>query len=138
MTLTDIEKLKLEIGLIGDASSLLSDSEIQYFLDSNKTFKSACLSTAKTVLFILSQYLHEKTASELEIWGNTWYENYKDALRMYVSNPAFNSASLYAAVWAGGLSKSEIENYKNDPDLQRIVIEKGIPTDSFCVDCQNV
>lgn len=135
MSLTDVEKVKLEIGLIGDASTLLNDTEIQYFIDSNKTFKSACLSTAKTVMFMLSQFLHEKTAGELEIWGNTWCENYKDALKMYISNPSFNSDRLYAAVWAGGLSKSEIESYNNDPDLQRIIIEKGIPTDSPISSC---
>ena len=56
MALTDVQKIRLECGLVNEAESLLSDDEIQYFLTkNNNSIKKASLDAAKTVLFILSQ-----------------------------------------------------------------------------------
>ena len=65
MTLTDVEKVRLEIGLSGQAADILSDAEIQYFLDKNNySVKKASLDAAKTVLFILAQLVHERSGSD--------------------------------------------------------------------------
>ena len=61
MALTNIEKLKLELGLVNEASNILSDEEIAYFLEkNNNSIRKAALDAAKTVLFVLSQLVHER------------------------------------------------------------------------------
>ncbi len=90
MALTDIQKIRLECGLVNEAESLLSDDEIQYFLTkNNNSIKKASLDAAKTVLFILSQQVHERS-DYLEIWGHTWFENYMKALKLYITNPNYS------------------------------------------------
>ena len=39
MALTDVQKIRLECGLVNEAESLLSDDEIQYFLTKNIPIK---------------------------------------------------------------------------------------------------
>ena len=86
--LTDIEKIKTELGLLGEAESLLTDAEIQYFLDKNNgSIKKASLDVAKTVLFVLSQQVHERSGVELELYNNQWFENYLKAIKLYLSDP---------------------------------------------------
>ena len=48
MTLTSIQQIRLEIALIGEAEYLLSDEELQYFLDKhNGSIRRAAIDVAK-------------------------------------------------------------------------------------------
>lgn len=130
MALTSIQKLKLEIGLTGEADTLLTDDEITYFLDKNtNSIKRASLDAAKTVLFMLSQQLHERSGNELEIWGHTWFENYMAALKLYINNPNFNIAIEQAKAYAGGISVTDIVANVVNPDNLVVSVDIGIPTE---------
>lgn len=112
--MTPIEEIKLEIGLNGDTSFLISDEEIQYFLDKHDgNKKRASLDVAKTLLFVLSRYTHERSGNELEIWNNQWFEQYMQALKLYISNPSFSLAVSAAMPYAGGISKSDMAGNDN-------------------------
>ena len=68
MALTDIQKLRLEIGLKGQAEELMLDDELQYFLDENgNNVKRAAIATAGALLFQLSAYLNERVGTELSL-----------------------------------------------------------------------
>ena len=135
MSLTDIQKLKLDVGLIGEASDILSDEELTYFLEkNNNSIRKAGLDVAKTVLFVLSQLVHERSGSELEIWGHTWFENYMKTLRMYLNDPNYSIALENAKAYAGGISVSDIRNNINNPD--NFVVDVDSPyysTDPFAL-----
>lgn len=136
--LTDIEKIKLELGLLGEAESLLSDAEIQYFLDKNNgSIKKASLDVAKTVLFILAQYLHERSGTELEIWGHTWFENYKSALELYIKDPTYALAISNAKAYAGGISITDIRKNVENPDNLNLSVDIGIPMDGEAINSTN-
>ena len=127
--MTPIEEVRLEIGLLGQAYQLLSDEEIQYFLNKNNgNIRRASSSAGKTVLFILSQLVHTK-ASELESWDNDWFNNYYKTLQMYLNDPNFSFAINGAMPYAGGISvadiRANIENYDN----LVVDVDAGIPTD---------
>ena len=127
--MTPIEEVRLEIGLIGQAYQLLSDEEIQYFLNKNNgNIRRASSSAGKTVLFILSQLVHTK-ASELESWDHDWFNNYYKTLQMYLNDPNFSFAINGAMPYAGGISvadiRANIENYDN----LVVDVDAGIPTD---------
>ena len=138
MALTDVEKLKLEIGLSSQAADILSDAEIQYFLDkNNNSVKRASLDAAKTVLFILAQLVHERSGSELEIWNHAWFENYMKVLQLYITNPNFSIALEQAKVYAGGISVTDIRNNVENSDNFTVQVDVGIPKDYDAINNTN-
>jgi len=137
MTFTPVQQLRLEIALIGEAESLLSDEEVQYFLDKNNgSVKRASLDAAKTVLFILSQFTHERVDS-LEIWNHTWFENYMKSLQLYLNNPNFSINIDSAKAYAGGISKTDIRSNVDNLDNFTVVTDVGIPKDYDAVNSTN-
>lgn len=137
MALTDIQKIRLECGLVNEAESLLSDDEIQYFLTkNNNSIKKASLDAAKTVLFILSQQIHERS-DYLEIWGHTWFENYMKALKLYITNPNYSITVESAQFYAGGISKSDIRSNIDNADNFTVASDIGIPKDYSAVNSKN-
>ena len=138
MSLTDIQKLKLEVGLIAEASDILSDEELTYFLEkNNNSIRKAGLDAAKTVLFVLSQLVHERSGSELEIWGHTWFENYMKTLQMYINDPNYSIALESAKAYAGGISVSDIRNNINNPDNLALDVDISIPKDGVAITSTN-
>lgn len=137
MTFTPVQQLRLEIALIGEAETLLSDEEVQYFLDKyNGSVKRASLDAAKTVLFILSQFTHERS-DMLEIWNHTWFENYMKVLQLYITNPNFSIALEQAKVYAGGISVTDIRNNVENSDNFTIQVDVGIPKDYDAINSTN-
>ena len=138
MAFTDVTAIRLEIGLVSEAADVLSDEELQYFLDKhNGSVKRASLDAAKTVLFILSQLVHERTASDLEIWNHTWFENYMKSLQLYLNNPNFSIAIDSAKAYAGGISKKDIRSNIDKEDNFTVITDVGIPKDYTAVNSTN-
>lgn len=138
MPLTDIQKLKLEVGLMAEASNILSDGELTYFLNkNNNSIRKAGLDAAKTVLFILSQLIHERSGSELEVWGHTWFENYMKTLQMYLNDPNYSIALENAKAYAGGISKTDIRNNIDNLDNLPLDVDIGIPKDCVAITSTN-
>lgn len=138
MALTEIQKLKLEIGLTGDAADLLTDDEITYFIEKNSnSIKRASLDAAKTVLFMLSQQLHERSGTELEIWGHTWFENYLQTLKLYINNPNYNIGVEQAKAYAGGVSIADIQSNVSNTDNLTVNVDIGIPNEGEAVNSPN-
>ena len=138
MALTDIDKVKIEIGLVAQAADLLSDVELQYFLDKNHgSVKKAALDAAKTVLFMLSQLVHERCGNELEVWNHTWFENYMKSLQLYLSNPAYSLAIDSAKAYAGGISVTDIRNNIDNSDNYVLDVDVGIPKDGEAINSTN-
>ena len=137
MTLNPIQQIRLEIALIGDAENLLSEEELQYFLDKhNGSVRRASLDAAKTVLFILSTRVHEKIEM-LEIWGHTWFENYMKTLQMYINDPNYSIALESAKAYAGGISVSDIRSNINNPDNLAVDVDISIPKDGVAITSTN-
>lgn len=131
MALTLVEQLRLEIGLNSIEDVILTEAELEYFLEKhNLNVRKAALDAAKTVLFILSSRLHERSGTELEIWGHTWFENYMQTLKLYINNPNFSIALEQAKAYAGGISVSDIQANLANPDVQAVNVDKGIPTET--------
>lgn len=135
--MTSIEEVRLEIGLIGQAYQLLTDEEIQYFLNKNNgNIRRASSSAGKTVLFILSQLVHTK-ASELESWDHDWYNNYYKSLKLYLSDPNYSIALSGASPYAGGISVTDIRENVNNSDNFVVNVDVGIPTDGDAINTTN-
>ena len=137
MALTPVSEIKLNLGLVGNAADILTDDELQYFLDKyNGSVKKASLDVAKTVLFILAQFTHEKN-DVLEVWNHTWFENYMKSLQLYLSNPAYSLAIDSAKAYAGGISITDIRDNINNADNYVLDVDVGIPKDGAAINSTN-
>lgn len=133
-TLTAVEQVKILVGLKYLEIPLIEDVDIEYFLELSKgNVVNAAKRTANAVLFTLSQYLHEKSGLELEIWGHTWFENYKAALEMFLKDQHYNVALNLSkgGVYAGGISVEDILTNINDEDIYNPATPRGVPTDDL-------
>lgn len=129
MPLTPVEQVKLEIGLNGLPVPILTDDEIQYFLDKNNgSVRRAALDAAKTVLFILSRYVRERTG-EIEVYGEQYFRSYMDALNLYIKDPNYSIAIASAKPYAGGISRADAIANATNPDTIPVVVEKALPQD---------
>ena len=133
----NVSIVRLEVGLVGEAYGLLSDEEISYYLTKNSNnIRRTSLDCAKTVLFILSQRVHER-ADVLEIWGHDWFNNYYKSLKLYISDPNFSFAINGAVPYAGGISVSDIRENINNADNFVVNVDIGIPTDGDAINTTN-
>lgn len=135
--LSNIDKVRLTIGLRGQAEDLMTDDDILYFLEKNRenVFK-ASLDCAISVKFQLAQILHEKTSADLEIWGHTWFDNYAKALESFINNPNSAFGINQIRIYAGGINVEDIRN-NFTVSTYPVVVDNGIPKDGIAVNSNN-
>jgi hypothetical protein len=115
-SLTD--RLRLEVGDTDIYDELLSDDIYQYILDTTGDSSTGNL-TAPSIIQALkylvakfSNHVQEK-AGDLSIWDDR-AEQYQDMLDKYLKDPRYGLAT--GKGFAGGISKSDIEANRNNPD----------------------
>lgn len=134
MALTEIEMVRLEIGC---DVTLMSDSEIEYFLTKNQnSIPRTSQDVARALLFQLAQLTRYK-AAELEDYQSDYFKNYMAALKLYLSDANYNIALKSSLPYAGGISRSDIQANLDTIDNNVVAIEKGIPTDYEGVNVNN-
>lgn len=134
MALTEIEAIRLEIGV---PVELMSDSELQYFLDNNSgNVKRASLDVARALLFRLAQFVRQRT-SEIEQYASDYFKNYMEALKLYISDPNLNSKIQFAMPYAGGVSRSDVRENIATFDNLSAEADKAFPTDGEAAALRN-
>lgn len=117
MALTNIQKVRLEIGDTDVALPILSDEEYQYMLDKNSnSIKRASIDSAKTILFKLSINANDQSVDIFSIKGKASADSYRDALKLYIKNPELNGLFDNITSYFGGISKTDIQNVINNED----------------------
>lgn len=136
MAFTDIEIVRLEIADNDPAMPILTDEEIQYFIDKNEgTLRKAILECARCILFRLSSSTFEKV-DVLEVRGGDYFNQYKQALEMLIKDPEFGSVGK-AMIYAGGISISDIQKNIDSPDVNYVKVEKSIPVENIAYNVNN-
>lgn len=96
---------------------ILSDAEYGYFIDKNNgSIARASLDAAKTILFKLSIESTDEVVSVLSLKGSKAAEQYRLALELYVKSPSLNPLYQNANIWAGNVSRSEMQANNNTCD----------------------
>lgn len=136
MAFTDIQKVRLEIGDSDPVFQILSDEEVQYFLDKNEnSIRKTSLDAAKSILFRIASLTFERV-DVIEYRGSDYFEQYKEALVMYIKNPEFGSVS-YAMGFAGGISLTDIQSNILNPDNNTVKVDKSVPVDYTAYNVNN-
>lgn len=128
MALTDIQKVRLEIQDNTPGLYILSDDEIEYFLEkNNNSVIRASIDAARAVLFNLSQRTDE-TVDIFSIRGGKAAEQYRLALELYLRDPTLNPVLRNVGGYVGGVSKSDMESNDANPDNNTVKTPYSCPS----------
>ena len=115
MALSDIEKLRIEIGDTDVSFPILDDSSYQYFLDKhNNNLGRASIDAARAILFQLST-MNSETVSIFSV-KNTSAEAYRQALLLYIKDQTLNPIYQTLKGYFGGVSLSDMEANNSNAD----------------------
>lgn len=133
MALTEIQKVRLEIGDTDVALPILSDEEYEYLLSKNSnSIRKTSLDAAKTILFKLSINSSDQVVDIFSIKGNAAANAYKEALRLYIKNPDLNGIFDSITSYFGGISNADIQSVIDNTDNNLIILPseetKDFPT----------
>ena len=129
-----VKALRIELGDTSLDLPIMSDEEYRYFLDKNDwSIRRAALDAAKSMLMKLSLRTDE-TVDIFSVKGSSAAKQYMASLQMYIKNPDLNPIYQNAMPYAGGISKTDMEN--NDSNLDNNIIVP--PTSSFGIPPKDV
>lgn len=115
-----IDRIRLNVGDIWDDMEYLTDADYQYFLDAaDGNERRATMDAVRAILFKLTRMTRERTG-DIEVYGGDWFNNYMKALQLILKDP--NISISLAVPYAGGISKSDMQANRCDPDNFRIGI----------------
>lgn len=115
-----VDRIRLNVGDIWDDIEYLTDADYQYFLDAaNGNENRATMDAVRAILFKLTRMTRERTG-DIEVYGGDWFSNYMKALQLILKDP--NIAISLAVPYAGGISRSDMQANRCDPDNFRIGI----------------
>lgn len=115
MALSDIDKVRLEVGDTEPGFPFLDDSSYEYFLEkNNNSIPRASIDAAKAILFQLST----RSGESVDIFSikNTSAEAYRQALLLFIRDPSLNPLYSNLKAWFGGVSISEMQENNANPD----------------------
>ena len=118
--LSDIEKIRVEIGDTEVGFPLLNDATYEYYLTKhNDNIARASIDAAKAILFQLST----RNSETVDVFSvkNTSAESYRQALMLFIKDPNLNPLYQNLQGWVGGVSKSEMA--KNNASLDNNFVQ---------------
>ena len=107
MALTDIQKLRLEVGDVDVSFPILDDTSYEYFLEKHSNnLNRAGLDAARAILFQLST----RNSETVDVFSvkNTSAESYRQALLLYIKDPTLNPLYQNLKGYVGGVSISDM------------------------------
>jgi hypothetical protein len=115
-----IDRIRLNVGDIWDDMEYLTDADYQYFLDAaDGNERRATMDAVRAILFKLTRMTRERTG-DIEVYGGDWFSNYMKALQLILKDP--NISISLAVPYAGGISRSDMQANRSDPDNFQIGI----------------
>ena len=120
MSLTDIQKVRLEVGDTDISFPFLDDSAYEYYLEKNEgNVARASIEAARAILMQLST----RNSETVDIFSikNTSAEAYRQALLLYINNQTLNPLNKDLTMYVGGISKSDMLKNDLNPDNNRVI-----------------
>lgn len=137
-----VDRIRLNVGDIWDDIEYLTDADYQYFLDAaGGNENRATMDAVRAILFKLTRMTRERTG-DIEVYGGDWFSNYMKALQLILKDP--NIAISVAVPYAGGISRSDMQANRCNPDNFRIGIgmykieQRNAILSDNCGDCNGL
>lgn len=133
MSSQNVLKLRYELG-DSDELPILSDAEYSYYLSKHENnIRRSMIDAAKAILFKLSMR-GDETVDIFSLKGSKAAEQYRQALQLFIKNPEFNPALTMAEAYAGGISKSDMQENIDEEDNNAVLSpleQKDLPDSYF-------
>lgn len=127
MALNLIQIIRLNIQDTVAGLYILSDAEIEYFLQKNENnINRTSLDCARVVLLNLSMR-GDHTTDILSIKGSKAAESYRLALQMFLRDPNMNPVLTNCQGYAGGISISDMQSNVDNTDNNYARTPEDIP-----------
>lgn len=122
-----VKAIRIELGDTSPEFPIMSDEEIRYFLDKHDwSIRRASIDVAKSMLLKLSMRTDE-SVDIFSVKGSAAAKQFMQALQMYITNPDLNPIYQNAMPYAGGISKSDMEQNNMNLDNNFIVPPTSSP-----------
>jgi len=121
------DRVRLIVGDTATEFEYLADETYEYLLDKysdNET--TAAMEAARYILGSLAKYSRQRTG-DIEVYGAEMFKNYRDFLIELLRNPQMLLSR--AAIYAGGISKRDMELNDANPDNVSPTFYKGFSED---------
>lgn len=122
-----VDRVRLIVGDTNAQYEYLSDETYTYLLDKysgNET--TSAMEAARYILGSLAKYSRQRTG-DIEVYGAEMFKNYRDFLIELLRNPQMLLSR--ASIYAGGISKSDMELNDSNPDNVSPTFYKGFSED---------
>ena len=142
MALTPIQIIRLTVQDSTPGLYIISDDEIQYFLDKNEgNLNRTSLDCARVILMNLSMRSN-CTVDVLSLSSSKVAQEYRQSLQMFLRDPSMNPVLTNCQGYAGGISVSDMQanvdnadnNYAHTPDnlsVKPVLYPSSYPSDYF-------
>lgn len=121
MALTPIQIIRLTVQDSTPGLYIISDDEIQYFLDKNENnINRTALECARVILFNLSMR-GDHTIDVLSIRGSSAAEQYRKSLVLFIKSPELNPLLQNTSIYAGGISLSDMQSNVDNADNNSVL-----------------
>lgn len=126
MALTPVQQVRLLIQDTVPGLYILSDEEVEYFLESNSdSVNRAAIAAAKVVLLNLSMRT-DSTVDIFSIKSSKVAESYRLALTLFLKNPDLNPVLQNCQGYVGGISNADMAD--NNANSDNNVVLKSLQT----------
>lgn len=118
------DRVRIRVGDTDPLNEYVADTWYDYYLQENSQNETlTALDIAKIILAKFASCTREKV-DQVEIWGNDKFDNYLEWLKEFVENPALSGLGS-PCPYASGISISDMESYKQDPDVNSVPFSVG-------------
>lgn len=129
MALTLIQQVRLNTQDNTPGLYIVSDEEIEYFLErNNNNVNRASVEVARVILFNLSMKSDE-VVDIFSIRSSQSAKAYMEALKMYINNPNLNQVGNNLQGYVGGVSIEDMQANDANPDNNIFINPTSSPYD---------
>lgn len=122
------DRLRLATGDIDESLVFLDDATYAYYLSKNNGNEKRTARELMPIILLSLAKMRRERAYEVEVFGAETFNNYMQALKFAISNPAMYDVEF--TPYAGGISRSDMQANMNDIDTPTSKIYRGVTRDS--------
>ncbi len=123
-----VDRVRLACGDIDTTLVFLDDATYQYYLDKNSGNEKRTARELMPIILLSLAKMRRERAYQVEVYGADTFNNYMQALKLALANPAIYDVEF--TPYAGGISRSDMEANMLDTDTPTTQIYKGVTNDS--------
>ena len=123
-----IDRLRLSLGDTSTSFTILDDATYSYYLTKNSNNEKRTARELMPIALMQLTQMRRERAYQVEVYGADTFNNYMQALKLAISNPAIYDVEF--TPYAGGISRSDMQDNMNDNDTISPTLYRGVTSDS--------